>query len=180
MVSLEIVNHHIVPVVSIKPSEVVQCGGVRVEVPRIYLQGTQTYEEYSENKMRKIDKALAGSGIEFLRANPALAYAIPNRNGLDLALKDAHHRTRRVGKFSLPVVPTIVLPLEAAIDLIDDQYHYRYSPDELKDCLYNELAGAKDSFIRRGIERKRNDCMLGGMVIGSYCVADLSDRFSAF
>jgi len=172
--------HNRIHKVAIDPAEVEHYGGVRVELPRNYLQGTQDYGQYSDKKMRRIDKKLAENGIDFLRHFPAIGCGLDNRAGLDVVLIDAHHRVRRAGNFNLPVIPTLVLPLDAVVDLVSTQFGYRYSLEEVRECLYGEIAEATDSFIKIGVEYKGNKCLFGSTVQGVHCVSELAARYGTF
>lgn len=99
--------------------EVIGDRGVRLLIPRAFLFGRQTPQEYDNKKRKQIEKALESNTEGFLRENPVIICAVFLESELLLAIIDGHHRNRYAGLYQIDPLPCIVCTPDIMVEVIN-------------------------------------------------------------
>lgn len=105
--------------------------GTRLLVPRRYLYGSQTTEEYDNSKRKRVEGALRTNGIDYLLQNPVVVCSLLDlSNGVTkLVIYNGHHRVRFSGKFGINNIPSIGLTPEELTEMINIYRIEQNQPD---------------------------------------------------
>lgn len=98
--------------------EAISREGIGLWIPRQYLFGTQTLEEYDPKKRKSIEEKLLSDGVKCLEQNPLLACAIPYNNSISVAIIDGHHKARYSSKYNIHALPCLVASPEVYVKIM--------------------------------------------------------------
>jgi hypothetical protein len=116
----------------------------RLVIPRRYVHGRNTPQEYRAKSTREVDAYFTQDGAwDSLVRYPIEICMLAMPNGLLPVIMNGHHRARRSGKFGIHELPTRSYRLE------DVAKAWQEDPEELHERYYRQVTLATLEFDRR-------------------------------
>lgn len=146
----------------------------RLLIPRTYLYGIQTKEEYDECKRNSVEKDLIKQGINYLINEPILACGVTGRQTTQLFIVDGHHRARYSGRFKIHSLPCLIATPTQLVDAIGQCGGINLSEAALVENLVRASTETLSSFKNLSADKQPRS------IPNIIDVSSLSNQFATF